>query len=42
MGERGKAMVEENYAAMQVANKMLQLYSWLLNDGEKPSFVYEV
>ena len=42
MGERGKAIVEENYAAMQVANKMLQLYSWLLNDGEKPSFVYEV
>ena len=47
MGERGKAMVNNNFAAMQVANKMLQLYSWLLNDGEnlalymKYSVLYE-
>ena len=41
MGERGKVMVKERFAAEQVAKMMMQLYAWLLNGGEKPGFVYE-
>ena len=41
MGERGKRLVMEKYAIEAVAKQMKQLYSWLLNGGEKPGFVYE-
>ncbi|WP_297901600.1 glycosyltransferase [uncultured Parabacteroides sp.] len=41
MDERGRQLVNEKYAAPQVARMMQQLYVWMLNGGEKPEFVYE-
>jgi glycosyltransferase, family 1 len=41
MGERGRQLVQEKYAAPQVAAMMKRLYEWILNGGEKPGFVYE-
>lgn len=40
MGERGKELVVEKYTIEAVAKQMKQLYSWLLNGGEKPEFVF--
>ncbi len=40
MGMRGRELVLEKYEASKVAAKMLQLYSWLLGNGEKPDFVH--
>lgn len=40
MGERGKRLVMEKYTIEAVAKQMKQLYSWLLNGGEKPRFVF--
>ena len=40
MGVRGKRLVMEKYAIEAVAKQMKQLYSWLLNGGEKPEFVF--
>ncbi len=40
MGIRGRELVLEKYEASKVAAKMLQLYSWLLGNGEKPDFVH--
>ena len=40
MGERGKLLVYEKYTASQVANQMRNLYDWLVNGGNKPSFVF--
>lgn len=42
MGERGKAMATANFAAEEVARKVMQLYSWLLDGGQTPAFVYEI
>ena len=42
MGERGKAMAKANFAAEKVARKVMQLYSWLLDGGQTPAFVYEI
>lgn len=42
MGERGKAMAKANFAAEEVARKMMQLYSWLLDGGQAPAFVHEI
>lgn len=41
MGERGKKMVKQRFAADHMAKMMEELYIWLLNGGEKPAFVYE-
>ena len=41
MGERGKQFVMEKFSDEQVAVKMKRLYTWILNGGEKPEFVYE-
>lgn len=40
MGERGRRLVAETYAAEKVAAQMEQLYRWLLGDAAKPEFVY--
>lgn len=40
MGENGKRLVIENYSVEKVAKKMIRLYEWILNGGEKPEFVY--
>lgn len=42
MGERGKAMAKANFAAEEVARKVMQLYSWLLDGGQTPAFVQEI
>lgn len=40
MGIRGRRMVEQNFLSSSVAEKMWQLYDWLLNKGSRPDFVY--
>ena len=41
MGMRGRQLVIDRYHPSKVADKMLQLYEWLLGKGPKPEFVYE-
>ena len=41
MGERGRQLVQQKYAAPQVARQMQQLYEWLGNGGSKPKFINE-
>lgn len=40
MGLNGRKLVEENYSIQSVAEKMIQLYEWILYKKEKPEFVY--
>jgi glycosyltransferase involved in cell wall biosynthesis len=40
MGKRGQELVKNNYSVEVVAKKMIRLYDWILNGGEKPEFVY--
>ncbi|MDR3129619.1 MAG: glycosyltransferase [Tannerellaceae bacterium] len=40
MGKNGRRLVEEQFTWEVSAQKMLRLYDWLLNGGEKPEFVY--
>jgi len=40
MGERGKILVKKSYTSKSVASKIKQLYTWILNEGDKPDFVY--
>ncbi|WP_242385868.1 glycosyltransferase [Phocaeicola sartorii] len=40
MGENGMNLVASNYASDKVALKMTKLYKWIVNDGEKPEFVF--
>lgn len=41
MAENGRKLIKEKYDSPIVAQKMAQLYNWVLNKGEKPDFVYE-
>ena len=41
MGNRGYKLVSENFTWDASAQKMIMLYKWLTNQGEKPDFVYE-
>lgn len=41
MGERGRQLMEENYAVDKIAAKLKSLYEWILNGVSHPSFVYE-
>lgn len=41
MGNRGRAMVIREFEASRIAGKMIELYNWILNRGDKPDFVYE-
>ena len=41
MGENGKRLVKEKYQDVQVAQRMQQLYSWIIDGGNKPEFVFE-
>ncbi|MCM1233520.1 MAG: glycosyltransferase [Ruminococcus flavefaciens] len=41
MGINGRKLIEEKYEQHKVAKMMLELYQWVINDGEKPKFVYE-
>jgi glycosyltransferase involved in cell wall biosynthesis len=40
MGKRGQELIKNNYSVEVVSKKMVQLYDWILNGGEKPEFVY--
>ncbi|MDR0605626.1 MAG: glycosyl transferase family 1, partial [Bacteroidales bacterium] len=40
MGKRGQKLIKNNYSVEIVAKKMIRLYDWILNGGEKPEFVY--
>jgi glycosyltransferase involved in cell wall biosynthesis len=40
MGENGQKLVLEKYSVDRVSKKMIQLYEWLLNGGERPNFLY--
>lgn len=41
MGERGRKLVMEKYTIDSVAARMRDLYSWILGEGPKPSFITE-
>ena len=41
-GRNGRKLVEEKYEQHKVAGMMLDLYKWILGDGEKPVFVYSL
>ena len=41
MGYNGKRLIADRYSVEVLGEKMKQLYSWILGEGEKPSFVYE-
>lgn len=40
MGKRGQQLVWEKFSTVSVCKMQIQLYEWILNGGEKPSFVY--
>ena len=40
MGENGRRLVYENYSIEIVSKKMIRLYNWIINGGEKPEFVH--
>lgn len=42
MGQKGNLLVQENFNYKSVARKVMQLYSWLLDGGQAPAFVYEI
>ena len=39
MGQRGSKMINENFNYRSVAQKTKALYEWIINGGEKPSFM---
>lgn len=42
MAQKGNLLVQENFNYKSVARKVMQLYSWLLDGGQTPAFVYEI
>ena len=40
MGANGRKLVEEKYSIEAVASQMIQLYRWIIKQGEKPEFVF--
>jgi glycosyltransferase involved in cell wall biosynthesis len=40
MGIRGRELMKNNYSMEVITQKMMQLYEWILGQGEKPEFVY--
>lgn len=41
MGEKGRELVRQKYAAPQVAREMRRLYEWLAGKGDKPTFIVD-
>lgn len=39
MGVNGRSLVEKKYGMQAVAKQMLELYDWILNKEQKPSFI---
>ena len=42
MGQRGQTLVYERFSTEGVSRMQMELYSWILGECEKPSFVYFV
>jgi glycosyltransferase involved in cell wall biosynthesis len=42
MGIRGRKLIESKYSMESVAKQMMELYSWVLTNKNKPSFVNEL
>jgi len=40
MGQNGRELVKRKYSIEAVSDKMVTLYNWILNGGERPEFVY--
>lgn len=40
MGRNGRRLIEQNYSIVSVAQKMAEVYLWLLGKQKKPDFVY--
>ena len=41
MGMRGKQLTKDKYSVEVLGEKMAMLYKWILDQGDKPVFVYE-
>lgn len=41
MGQRGQEWVLAHYAVPHISAQMCQLYRWIINQGDKPDFIYE-
>lgn len=41
MGKNGRRLVLDNYTVDVIAQKMNSLYTWILQGGDKPDFVYQ-
>jgi hypothetical protein len=39
MGKRGKKFAEKNFGYPTIAKKMLDVYKWMLDNKNKPSFI---
>ncbi|GGF31842.1 glycosyltransferase [Echinicola rosea] len=40
MGQKGRKLIQEHYSIEKTASQMIEVYSWILNKGEKPSCLY--
>ena len=40
MGKKGRALVSQNFSIKSVGAQLVELYSWILDGGVKPEFVY--
>ncbi|AKD05425.1 hypothetical protein PKOR_00710 [Pontibacter korlensis] len=40
MGRNGRKLVKEDYSIQAVAKQTIELYKWVLGEGETPKFVY--
>ena len=39
LGINGRKLVEDQFSMNAVGKQMLELYNWILNDGDKPKYV---
>lgn len=42
MGAKGRELMRRNYSVEALGQKMKMLYEWILNEGNKPNFVFTV
>jgi len=42
MGKNGRRLIEEKYSIQAIALQMLDLYKWLIHNGDKPKFVFDL
>jgi hypothetical protein len=39
MGDRGRVYAESTFGWSQIAKQMTEVYSWMLNERERPNFL---